>query len=201
MRLAIETAMTALRRWLDRHDSLTLPTVLRCPHQRGGDGMSWDAIGAVGQAVSALPLVLVLIQLRHAREEMQRTAGRARLEGTRDMFALQATHPDLASLFVRAHKAAGGEPGPFAQYVIGLGLTDVEARQLGSNVMAIWQNVQVAIESAGRLSSGVRDELRGSIRANFGGQSVIGSKWFELTKGRLNPNAVHYVEEVLTGAG
>ena len=113
----------------------------------GGDHL-WDAIGAMGQVVSALALVFVLIQLRHAREEMQRTAGRARLEGTRDLFAIQAAHPELASFHVRAHRAAGGELGPFAEYVIGLGLTDVEARQWGAIAMAIWQNTRSTARDA-----------------------------------------------------
>ena len=38
----------------------------------GGDHL-WDAIGAIGQAVSALALVFVLVQMRHAREEMRRS--------------------------------------------------------------------------------------------------------------------------------
>jgi hypothetical protein len=36
--------------------------------------MNWEAIGAVGQVVSALALVIVIIQVRHARQEMQRAA-------------------------------------------------------------------------------------------------------------------------------
>ena len=84
--------------------------------------MNWNAIGAVGQAVSALALVLVLMQLSDAREEMQRTANRARLEGTRDMFVVQATTPELSGALRRANIAARGQQTTDIQYLIGLGL-------------------------------------------------------------------------------
>jgi hypothetical protein len=41
--------------------------------------MIWEAIGAIGQAVSAFALVFVLLQLRHTREDFTASApaGRA----------------------------------------------------------------------------------------------------------------------------
>ena len=94
--------------------------------------MNWDAIAAVGQAVSALTLVLVFMQLRHAREEMQRSVVRMRLEGARDMDLTFGTHPELASALARANEAAHGgvQRPPFVQYLLSLGLTAQEARQL-----------------------------------------------------------------------
>ena len=121
--------------------------------------MNWDAMGAIGQAVSALALVFVLVQLRHTREEMQRAANQARIDGARSLWVLTAAHPDLASIWVRAHAAAGDAPRPFARYLIDLGLTDVEARQFFANQMAIWHNTQMSIESLGRLSIGRRSSV------------------------------------------
>ena len=35
--------------------------------------MNWDAIGAIGQAVSALALIVVIVQVGHARAEFARS--------------------------------------------------------------------------------------------------------------------------------
>jgi hypothetical protein len=57
--------------------------------------------------MSALALMFVIIQLRHARAEMRRSASLARLQGTRDVFMTQATHQELASAVRLAYAAAG----------------------------------------------------------------------------------------------
>jgi len=78
--------------------------------QMGGDHL-WEAIGAIGQAVSAFALFLVLIQVRHARNEIRRSASQARKDGSRSLW-LASAQPDLASVLTKAHVAAGGAPSP-----------------------------------------------------------------------------------------
>jgi len=63
--------------------------------------------------------------------------------------------------------------------------------------MAIWQNIEMSIESRPHLSSGAREELRSSIQGNYGPINILGSKMYEMAKYRLNQDAVRYVDEVL----
>src|SRR4029453_18451008 len=55
---------------------------------RGGLTMNWDAIAAIGQAVSALALVLV-VQLSYARAEMSRTVTQARTDDAVDLMSFR----------------------------------------------------------------------------------------------------------------
>ena len=161
--------------------------------------MNWEAVGAIGQVVSAFALFLVLFQVRHARNEMRRSASQARKDGSRTLW-LASAQPDLASVITKAQAATGQKPSPAAQYLIDLGLTNAESRQIQANFMAIWQNIEMSVESRPHLSSGAREELRASIRGNYGPTNVLGSKLYEMTKSRLNQEAVRYVDEVLAQA-
>jgi hypothetical protein len=157
--------------------------------------MSWEAIGAIGQAVSALALILVFVQLRHAREGMQRAANQSRMEGMRTTWLAQLD-PELAAIDVKVQSATGATRSSFTEYLIGLGLDEVEVRRYSVLQFALWQTIQLSAQSADRLSPGVKEEMHRAMRINFGGGGA-GAKWFEATKERLNPEAVRYVENVL----
>lgn len=157
--------------------------------------MNWNAVGAIGQAVSALALILVFVQVRDAREEMEIAANRARLEGTRDMFLAQATNAELGDVWSRAQVAGGTPPGPFLQYLKGLGLSDVDAYRVSAYQMATWQHIQITIMTRHRLSPGVKAEFENRVWGMF--HNSIGGQWYELAKSRLNPDAVSYVDTVL----
>ena len=159
--------------------------------------MYWDAIGAIGQAVGALALVLVLMQVRHARDEMRRSATLTRLHGSRDVFLLQATEEgQLLSALVHAQTANASQPPPIQQYLLDLGLNRVDVLRVTSYYMAVWQNYEASVESIHHLSPGVSSEVQNSIRG-FYANNPIAAKWFELTKAGLNPDAVRYVEHLL----
>src|SRR5262245_54173879 len=155
-----------------------------------------DASGAIGQAVGALALVVVIIHARNGGEGMRRDAGLERLRGTREICRAQAANEDLVSAINRA-EARGGQRNPFHQYFTEqAGLSLSEARMLGAYATAIWHNLETSIESIDRLSPGVRRELDNRIRSQYS-RSIMLSKWFELSKEQLNPDAVRYVENVL----
>jgi hypothetical protein len=50
--------------------------------------MTWDAIGAIGQAASALALVFVMLQIRHARADSRRALSQSRAEAARQTNSL-----------------------------------------------------------------------------------------------------------------
>jgi hypothetical protein len=165
--------------------------------------MNWDAIAAVGQAVSALALVIVMIQLRQTREEMQRSVGRMRLEGVRDTGLAFATHPELASALAQANEAAHGgmlRP-PFVEYLLSLGLTAQEARQLYGFHQAEWTNTELAIEALPRMTLGVREGTARWIRSRFSNSFPLYAKYYELSKAELNPDTVRYIDNLLAQPG
>ena len=161
--------------------------------------MNWEAIGAIGQTVSALALVFVIVQVRHARDEMRRAAVIARLHGARDMYVTQATDERLTPLLMRALTAAGAPQPPSLQYFLDLGLNLEEAARLSVYFMAMWQSFVTSFETRKHLSPGVAREADNIAIGNYS-TSPIGAKWFEMTKDRLNPDAVRYVENLLAQA-
>ena len=168
----------------------------------GGDHL-WDAIAAVGQAVSALTLMFVFMQLRHAREDVQRSVVQMRLESARDMDLAFGTHPELASALTRPNEAAHGgvlRP-PFVEYVLSLGLTAQEARLLFGYQAAEWYNTELAIEALDRMSLGVREGTNRRIRTRFSKSLPVQAKWYELNKADLNPDAVRYIDNLLSQPG
>src|SRR5262245_44500433 len=95
---------------------------LRYPQpSSGGDAMNWDAIAALGQAVSGLALVLVFAQIRHAREEMRRSVRQGRFDASRQLFVTTATNQPLASALARLWTQSGSPPIPFQEFATGHG--------------------------------------------------------------------------------
>ena len=93
--------------------------------------MEWDAVGAIGQAVSALALVFVLTQIRHAREEMRRSVSQGRAEGVGSLSMLQAQDPRLNELLNRTETALGGSLGPYPSSLVEkTKITNEEAMQV-----------------------------------------------------------------------
>jgi hypothetical protein len=160
----------------------------------GGDHL-WEAIGAIGQAVSAFALLSVVTQIGLARAEMRRAARMDRLEATRDMFLAQATHPELA-LTLERWRSATGSSYSFVKHAVSLGFTEGESRTLWAYACATWQNTQGSIESVDLFSSGLREDLQADLRALYGGNGVQ-AKWYELSKSNLNPNAARYIDNLL----
>lgn len=164
--------------------------------------MNWDAIGAIGQLLGSVAVLISIaylaLQVRHARDEMRRSAVLTRLEGTRDLFLMQATDERLMSVITRAEEAAGFQwTSPVGDFFTGeLGLNAVDARRLRAWVMASWNNFETSIESMDRLSPGVRREVDFHIRGNYRDNALL-AKWFALMKEQLNPNSVRYVEKLL----
>jgi len=157
--------------------------------------MNWDAVSAIGQSVSALALVLVLVQVRQARDQVRLSSRDARRDRLRENWLGQAVHIELASALMRL-TATENAVEPYVDYAKSVGLTDVEARQVYAYWWASWQSMQGSIESVAHLSPGQRQELDRSIVRNFTPGRVWG-KWYELTKQRLDPDAVHYIDDVL----
>lgn len=91
--------------------------------------MGWDAIAAIGQAVSAFALVFVLVQVRHARQEMRRSISQARANVGRELWMLRADNPQLSGLLLRIDAALRQENPLMAEIAAKANVTPEEAMQ------------------------------------------------------------------------
>ncbi len=112
--------------------------------------MNWDAIGAIGEIVGALAVLLTLIylavQVRHAKHQLEQNGVQARAIHARDQLMPVATDPSLASIMIKA-----GHP-PYGDF----GLNPEEAHRFGA-----WCHAWMQIEQGNHylLPEGAHDEL------------------------------------------
>ena len=101
--------------------------------------MNCDAMAAIGQAVSALALVFVLVQLRHARQEVRRSVSQARADVGRELWMLRTDNPQLSGLLLRTEAALSGQQPPLmAELAAKANITPEEAMQVFSHQWAWW---------------------------------------------------------------
>ena len=65
--------------------------------------------------VSALALIVVIVQVRHARDEVRRSISHYRLDALRDHYINRANNESLNGIAIKAGAALGAELGPFRQ--------------------------------------------------------------------------------------
>ena len=168
--------------------------------------MSWDAIGAIGQALGSIAVFATLIylasQVRHARREMRRALSQGRAEAVR---SLQFLRVDDATTLIRAYQKAGaafGEhPNAFiARLTNEAGLDPVEAWMLFSEQVAIWNYRVQTMQYVEELSPIDRQAFEAHLRNTYGPPGV-GRVFYEtFVKSTQHPDALRYVESVLTKA-
>ena len=163
--------------------------------------MNWDAIGAIGQAVSALALVFVLVQLRHARQETRRSVSQARADGFRELWMLRANSPQLRGLLGRTEAALGAQQPFIVELAAKAKITFDEASQVHSHQWAWWMFQSQVIPFADELRPGERAQFDGGIRLRYENLPV-GRLWFQTFKNTtLDPDAVRYVDNLLAQPG
>jgi hypothetical protein len=159
--------------------------------------MNWDAIGAIGEAVSALALVVVIVQIRHARSESRRALSQNRAEATRQLF-MQANTEWLVRNFNKAESAIGGSPLPFVQELMDrAGMTNAEASSVHLTQQAFWAHQAELVPFVDDLTSGERTEFDWGLQTYYGSASALTSLWYSRNKANLNPTAVSYVDSLL----
>jgi hypothetical protein len=158
--------------------------------------MNWDAIGAIGQAVSALALIFVLIQVQHARAEVRRSISQSRTTNSRELIMARATDERLMGILLKGSVNLGlYNPPLVAAFMEKAGLTAIEARVAFYELLAWWQHRELAIMYVHELSEGERFEFDTGVRAFFG--DPLARLWYETQKPRLNPVVVRYIDNLL----
>jgi len=159
--------------------------------------MIWDAIAAVGQAVSALALLLVLVQVRHARGEMRRSVSQGRADVGRQLWMLQAANTQLSGALYRTELGMGATRLTTGSLVEQAKVSHEDARQVLAYQWAWWLYQAQVIRYADHLAPGERAQFDGSLRLIYR-ISRAGRHWYEANKSQLDPDAVRYVDDVLT---
>jgi hypothetical protein len=162
--------------------------------------MNWEAIGALGEALSAVGLFFVLIQVRHARADMRRTVLDSFTNSLMSTVAI-STEARVLSAIMKAHAGLGGQrPAFVAALMDQAGLTEDEARLVSLQQGAQWQ----AFAQAARNSDTLRPADRVAIETNMRQQyanSPVGSLWFQSAKATMNPEILRYMDRVLAEPG
>jgi len=72
--------------------------------------MDWEAVGAVGQAISALALVVVIVQVRLSTAETLRSIRQGRIDDERRTLSENARSEWLSGVVIKGMTAWGGQP-------------------------------------------------------------------------------------------
>ena len=164
----------------------------------------WEAIGAIGQVLGSLAVFITLgylaVQVRRSRSEMQRATSQGRAEAARELMLNRANNERLMALEVRARTAIGARPSAFALELIErAGMTEEEALAVTFEEYAWWQYRTLVIPHINELTDGERKEFAQQVRGVYGGVSVA-RLWYQHNKTSLNPEAVHYIDDLLASS-
>jgi hypothetical protein len=163
--------------------------------------MNWDEIGAIGQVLGSIAVFVTLaylsIQVRHARDEVERSISHNRLDSVRQVLTNRINNEGLQSIRMKAIAALGGRYGPFeAALMERAGLIPEEAVALGMDMHVFWLCQAEAIPFSHRLRDGERIAFDFGLRGAYA-SSPLGALWFASQKARLDPDAVRYVDNLL----
>jgi hypothetical protein len=164
--------------------------------------MNWDAVAAVGQAVSALALFGVLIQVSHARTEARRSVLDAMSHSLISVLTMSLDER-YQRANVKAHAALGGERHPFvATLMDDAALTEEEANLILNREGAMWHSMAQAIRNVDSLKRDDVAALEANLRRLYA-KSPVGRLWYHHAKGGVvaNPHVMRYVDDALAQAG
>ena len=159
--------------------------------------MNWDAIGAIGQAVSALALFGVFIQVRHAGYEMRRSIMESRMSAGRELNMFRASNERVARIRSKAFAALGEAAVSPADKVLmdKAGLSFEEAEVMFHDQLAGWLAIKTGIAYMDETPDD-RAEFEAGIRGTYL-YDPVGQLWYESMRDQLHRPTVLYVESVL----
>ncbi len=165
--------------------------------------MNWDAIGAVGELLGSIAVLVTLaylaVQVRHAQLEARRAVSQGRGEAVRELYAL-GTEDRINRLNVKADTALGLLPGPMVSALMNQAeLTREEAFMLIQYWTAWWNYALQIVANIDELSAMERVTFDRGIRQRWG-RTGVGRVYYEAVKLDTHPDAVRYIDNVLAQA-
>jgi len=162
--------------------------------------MTWEAIGAIGQMLSAGALFFVLAQVRQARRDSRRALSQGRAEALRELAALQLDAETIRTT-AKASAPLGGKVSPFIGALMDqAGLTFDEAIRMMWIASAVWDYQVQTIANVDELPPIERVQFDGGIRRMYGNPGVYRLYYETQAKPFAHPDAIRYVENVLAPA-
>ncbi len=164
--------------------------------------MNWDEVGAIGQVLGSIAVFVTLgylsIQVRHAKQEVQRATAIDRATTGRELSLARATSEPLCALRIKCRLAFGQEeiPYPFVARAVERGLTEEEAIALHFEELAWFYPRVPAIQYIDHLPASERETFNLLVRRNYGNLEPSRT-WYECTKPILNRDAVRYIDNLL----
>jgi hypothetical protein len=163
--------------------------------------MNWNAIGAVGEVIGAVAVVVTLgylaVQIRYARSEAQRALSQGRGEALRSIL-IEQQDARINRLTLEANATLGGQPYPFIASLGDLtGLSIEDASLLFWNQILWWNYFLQIIPKIDELTAMERAQFEVPIRVFYRGPGV-GRVFYETyIKSLGHPDAVRYIDRLL----
>ena len=161
--------------------------------------MNWDAIGAIGQMLGSVAVLVTLaylaIQTRHARSESERAVSQSRYEAFRDVNA-QLGDERINRLHVKADAALGGQPAPFVSALMEkAGFTREEATLMLSIQVQLWNYRVQVIPNLPKLLPSERVQFEIGMRLY--GRPGVFRLFYETVSADTHPDVLRYIDNLL----
>ncbi len=167
--------------------------------------MNWEALGAIGETMGAVAVVVTLVylavQVGHARREGQRALSQGRGEAVRELF-LFGTDERVSQAMLKGNAALGVAPSPFVAMLIErAGLTKEEATVAFQYQSAWWDYTVQIISNIDDLRGIERMQFEISVINRYGRSGIAGMYYQYLRDGpKAHPDAIRYMDSVLAKA-
>jgi len=170
--------------------------------KRGGDAVNWEEVGAIGQVLGSVAVLITLVylsvQVAHARQETRRAIDNSLSSGVRDWTMTFATDERLNRLFVNANATlTGGQIPPFiteTARLTGMSVEDTAAVLWALQSQFEWLARTIAYID--ELPDGRRDDVDRNLRMVYG-VIPLSKMYYAMMKPTLNRDAVRYIDELL----
>ena len=159
--------------------------------------MDWDAIGAIGEMLGSIAVIVTLgylaVQVKHARSEARRAVRQGRGEAFRDVMALQ-NQEDMIRIYVKADTTLGAPPTAVQALLMDqAGLTREEALRLAVFQFTWLGYGAQVIPNVEGLTALERTQFENSVRGTYRERSV-GRLFWESVRPSASPDLVSYVD-------
>lgn len=168
--------------------------------------MNWDAIGAIGQMLGSVVVLVTLgylaTQISQVRIQMVREASKSRWDALRDIQLALFASPDYLRSYDKAARSFAADAGMPAITPLGrkmieeIGIPPEAMRQFNSLQWALWFYREQGIELIGDLAPAQRIQFEHAARNQLSPWTPERA-WYGQNKPHLNPDAVCYIDDLL----
>ena len=157
--------------------------------------MNWEAIGAIGEAISALAFIGVIVQVRLSTSETLRSIREDRSVDARRTLMDTAQSEWLNRVVAKGFAAFNDQKLPFVKELIDRGLAPEEAGAFDSWCHSWFIADTENILQIDKLAPAERRRIDYILRE--GHRSGARRQYLEMTREALNADAVRYIDNLL----